>query len=209
MSKPYIHAESSAKRWGGTPEEYLPIHQLMDSSKGTVADNRHRALTHNSWFIAPDGPLERIFGVVMTNSVGRKVMVRDIGEQHILEDFGGKFIPTPQDYLEQVPIQDWMNNGRGTPPPSFEKLDEQEKEKLRGMLANLRMKNEVELEIIEQIDEFPEAVIDGKAEEFAIDPSQLNSRAFPTENTTLEMKDIPANFTDGAFGARRNPNLID
>lgn len=50
MAKPYIHAISSAKRFGGKPEDYIEIHNLMDSSKGAIPDNRHRALTHNSWF---------------------------------------------------------------------------------------------------------------------------------------------------------------
>lgn len=124
MSKPYIHAQSSARKFGGEPEDYIEIHNFMDSSKGAIADNRHRTLTHNSWFIAPDGPLERIFGITITNSNGRHVSVRDIGEQHILEDFGGKFIPTPQDYLAGVPFEDWMNNGKGEPPPSYKKLAE-------------------------------------------------------------------------------------
>jgi hypothetical protein len=31
-----------------------------------------------------------------------------------LEDFGG-FIPTPQDYIENMEWQDWMNNGKGVP----------------------------------------------------------------------------------------------
>lgn len=59
MSKPMVHAESSVRKWGGKPEDYMPIHNLMDSSKGTIADSRHRALTHNTWFIGPDGPLEK------------------------------------------------------------------------------------------------------------------------------------------------------
>jgi hypothetical protein len=122
MSKPLIHAQSSARRYGGKPEDYLPLHQLMDSSKGTIADNRHRALTHNSWFIGPNGPLELIFGVTITNSDGRQVSVRDLGEQHILEDFGRKFIPSAQDYLAEMEIKPWMNNGLGV-PPSFAKIE--------------------------------------------------------------------------------------
>jgi hypothetical protein len=118
MSKPWIHAESSARKFGGKPEDYEAIHELMDSSKSVLADNRHRALTHNSWFIATILP--RVFGNTFTNSAGKVVSVRDIGEQHVLEDFGGRFIPTPQDYLEEVPFKDWMNNGRkGDNPPSF------------------------------------------------------------------------------------------
>lgn len=127
MSKPYIHAVSSAKRFGGKPEDYLEIHNLMDSSKGAICDNRHRALTHNSWFLSVI--LERIFGVVITNSNGRKVSVRDIGEQHVSEDFRGRFIPSAQDYLQEMEMKEWMNNGRGV-PPSFARIENKLKEKL-------------------------------------------------------------------------------
>lgn len=116
MSKPYIHAVSSARKFGGVPEDYMALHNLMDSSKGTIADSRHRALTHNSWFIAPGGPLELIFGVNITNSEGRQVSVRDLGEQHILEDFGNRFIPSAQDYLQEINVKEWMIQGKGSPP---------------------------------------------------------------------------------------------
>ena len=36
MSKPIYHARSSARLFGGTPEDYLPIHDFMDISKGAV-----------------------------------------------------------------------------------------------------------------------------------------------------------------------------
>ncbi len=120
MSKPYIHAVSSARKFGGKLEDYLEIHNLMDSSKGAICDNRHRALTHNSWFLSVI--LERIFGVTMTNSAGKVVSIRDIGEQHVAEDFGGKFIPSAQDYLAEMEMKDWMNNGKGC-PPSFVKIN--------------------------------------------------------------------------------------
>lgn len=120
MSKPWIHALSSARKFGGNPEDYIAIHNLMDSSKATVADSRHRALTHNSWFVGT--VLELVFGVVITNSVGKRVSVRDIGEQHVLEDFGGKFIPSAQDYLQEIEFSEWMLSGKGTPPPSYKRL---------------------------------------------------------------------------------------
>lgn len=123
MSKPWIHAKNSVKKFGGEPSDYMPIHNLMDSSKGAIGDNRHRALTHNSWFIGADGPLEKIFGPVIINSDGREVSVRDIGEQHILEDFGMKFIPTAQDYLQEMEIKNWMNNGKEGVPSSFKKIE--------------------------------------------------------------------------------------
>lgn len=121
MAKPIFHAQSSARRFGGTPEDYLPIHDFMDSSKGAIADNRHRALTHNSWFLSH--VLERVFGHVIVNSNGRQVSVREIGEQHVLEDFGLRFIPSAQDFLGEMEMKSWMNNGHGgTWPPSFDRI---------------------------------------------------------------------------------------
>lgn len=136
MSKPWIHAMASAKKFGGKPEDYIEIHNLMDSSKGCIGDARHRALTHNSWFVAADGPLERIFGVVIKNSEGRSVSVRDIGEQHILEDFGMRFIPTPQDYLQEMESVPWMNNERDSSPSSSKRL-RGAKMKMKKMTLNL------------------------------------------------------------------------
>lgn len=118
--KPWIHAQSSAKRWGGRPEDYIEIHNLMDSSKAAMADCRHRALTHNAWFVGVI--LERIFGVTITNSNGRTVSVRSIGEEHVLEDYRGRFIPTAQDFLQNMELETWMVSGAGDPPTSFERL---------------------------------------------------------------------------------------
>ena len=120
MAKPWVHAESSARKFGGKPEDYIELHNLLDSSKGTVADSRHRALTHTSWFLSTI--LERIFGVTITNSEGNQVSVRDVGEQHVLEDFGGRFIPSAQDYLQEMEFKEWMLSGKGA-PPSFAKLN--------------------------------------------------------------------------------------
>ena len=129
MSKPWIHAKNSARKFGGKPEDYLEIHNLMDSSKSCIGDNRHRCLTHNSWFIGADGPLERIFGPVIVNSDKREVSTRDIGEQHILEDFGMQYIPTAQDFLQEMEMKDWMSNGKGS-PPSFQKIEKKKTKKL-------------------------------------------------------------------------------
>jgi len=124
MAKPYKHALASVRRYGGKPEDYIEIHNLLDSSKAAMPDNRHRALTHNSWFVGTI--LEKVFGVTITNSDGKVVSVRDIGEEHVLEDYGMRFIPTPQDFLEEVPMRAWMQNGNGV-PPSSRKLYEEKK----------------------------------------------------------------------------------
>lgn len=140
MSKPWIHAESSARKFGGKPEDYIDLHNLMDSTKGTMADSRHRALTHNSWFIAPNGPLERIFGVNLTNSDGRLVSVRELGEQHILEDFGNRFIPSAQDYLQEINIKEWMIQGKGA-PPSFALIYNKAKTMVKKTVSRWRIED--------------------------------------------------------------------
>lgn len=114
MAKPYVHAMSSARRHGGVMEDYLDIHDFMDSSKGAIADNRHRALTHNAWFIST--VIERVFGPTRKNSEGKVYSTRLIAEEHVLEDFRGKYIPSAQDFLQEIEPKDWMDNGRGTPP---------------------------------------------------------------------------------------------
>ncbi len=120
MGSPWIHAESSVKHFGGKPEDYLPIHELLDSSKASMSDLRHRFLTHNSWFVTTI--LEKIFGSVITNSDGRKVSVREIGQWHVMEDFNGSF-PSAQDFLANIGWQDWMDNGKnGARPPSHKGL---------------------------------------------------------------------------------------
>ncbi len=118
MGKPHQHAESSAKKFGGKLEDYLEVHLLLDSSKMAFADNRHRALTHNSWFV--NHILPKIFGNTITNSDKKSISVIDIAEQHILEDFSYHFIPTAQDYLTQMMKSSWMH-GQGLPPSAFTK----------------------------------------------------------------------------------------
>ncbi len=101
--KPYIHAKNSAKKYGGTPEEYLFIHNWFDQTKAHIADMRHRAILHNSFGIYL---LEQMFGVTFTNSEGKVISVRDVGEDHVLEDLGT--IPTLQDCLKDMPHSDLL-----------------------------------------------------------------------------------------------------
>ena len=122
MANAHIHSKSSARKFGGTPEDYLSIHIKMDCSKAYVADNRHRALTHNNFWIHE--VMIPIFGYTFKNSDGKDVCVKDVCEQHILEDFGMRFIPTAQDYLDNMEFKDWMQNGIKDIPSSFTKLKE-------------------------------------------------------------------------------------
>lgn len=105
--KPFVHAKNSAKKYGGTPEDYQEIHDFFDSSKQALPDMRHRAVLHSAFGIFL---LERVFGTTITNSDGKKVCVRDIGEDHVIEDLG--FIPTMERWLKHLPMEEWMFGSR-------------------------------------------------------------------------------------------------
>lgn len=109
MAHPIQHAESSARKFGGKPEDYLAIHNWFDESKAFFSDFRHRALRHHAEGIFL---CERIFGTTLRNSDGRDIPVRIIGEQHVKEDLGR--IPTAQDWLSQIQPQRWMFGQRST-----------------------------------------------------------------------------------------------
>ena len=101
--KPYEHAATSVRKWGGVPEDYLPIHDKLDSSKQSLASMQHRAMYHHSHgcYI-----MEELFGHNITNSEGKLVSVREIAELHILEDLGK--IPTLAERRRFIPLQSWM-----------------------------------------------------------------------------------------------------
>lgn len=107
MSHSYYHSLSSARRFGGKPEDYAHLHDWLDETKAFLGDTRHRALRHHAQGIFE---LERTFGQTIINSDGRKVPVRLIGEQHVKEDCGG-IIPTVADWLGAIRTEPWMNFG--------------------------------------------------------------------------------------------------
>ena len=103
MSHPLHHAISSQKKHGGFIEDYLPIHNWFDETKAHFPDMRHRTLRHHAEGIFW---CEEKFGVYITNSEGKMVPVRAIGEQHVKEDIG--WIPTIKDYLDNMNTVGWM-----------------------------------------------------------------------------------------------------
>ncbi len=104
MAHPYHHSVSSAKKFGGVPEDYQKIHDWFDASKEIIADFRHRALRHHAQGIFE---CERVFGTTITNSDGRQVPVRLIAEQHVKEDFRGR-IPSFADWVRCIKPEQWM-----------------------------------------------------------------------------------------------------
>lgn len=105
--KPFVHARNSAKKYGGKPVDYQALHDFFDSSKQALPDMRHRAILHSAFGIFM---LERVFGTTITNSDGKQVCVRDIGEDHVIEDLG--FIPTVERWLAHLPMEEWMFGAR-------------------------------------------------------------------------------------------------
>ena len=101
------HAESSARIFGGEPDDYQEIHDFLDETKITFCDFRHRALRHHSFGVFE---CERVFGKHIVNSAGKKVPVRYVAEQHIKEDCGGR-VPTVEEWLQHMQPQAWMTRG--------------------------------------------------------------------------------------------------
>lgn len=66
---------------------------------------RHRALKHHTAGIYE---AERLFGETFTNSDGKIVYTRYVGEQHVIEDMS--FLPTLADWFDNMQLQDWMMN---------------------------------------------------------------------------------------------------
>jgi uncharacterized protein DUF6915 len=114
MAHPYHHAVRSARLFGGVPGDYQAIHDWFDESKAHIADVRHRALRHHSEGIFL---CEAIFGTTLTNSVGKAVPVRTIGEQHVKDDLG--WIPSVKDWLQHLQFRPWMGQ-----TPFHPQLDE-------------------------------------------------------------------------------------
>jgi len=112
MAHSYHHAKSSVKHFGGVPEDYIAIHDWFDCTKAYEPTFRHRALRHHTQGIFE---CEKVFGHTITNSDGKVVPVRVIGEQHVKEDFSGR-IPTVQDWLQNIPSEPWMN-----PTPAYQR----------------------------------------------------------------------------------------
>lgn len=110
MAHPMHHAERSAARFGGRAEDYQAIHDWFDASKAHMPDLRHRALRHHSEGIFL---CEALFGVAITNADGKRVPVRQIAEQHVMDDLG--WIPSVKDWLQHVEVQPWMTRSPWKP----------------------------------------------------------------------------------------------
>ncbi len=98
MAHPWYHAVLAARRYGGTPQDYLAVETWMDYTKSHTPDCRHRLFLHNAWGIYL---AERILGVTLTRASDGKILpIRPVLEDHVIQDFGR--IPTLAACLEQL-----------------------------------------------------------------------------------------------------------
>lgn len=54
---------------------------------------------------------DRLTGTELLSKTGKKFVVRDIVESHILQDYKGRFFPSFQDYIRDMKTPAWANNG--------------------------------------------------------------------------------------------------
>lgn len=107
MAQSWVHAQASARHFGGQPEDYLELHEWIDEFKSIVGDVSHRQYRHHA-----KGPwmAQEVFGVTITNSDGQQILVRDICENHIVEDLG--WLPSPADWSACLACKVWMGGRR-------------------------------------------------------------------------------------------------
>jgi hypothetical protein len=117
------HAESSAKKFGGTYDLYMPIHQWLDQTRGWLPDSRHRAMRHHSEGVSEATTMFKPIEL----PDGSRVSVSQLAEQHVKEDLGR--VPTAADYLRNMSLELWMTgdmhsrttiniNGKWVAPPT-------------------------------------------------------------------------------------------
>lgn len=133
--KPFLHARGSVSRFGGRPDDYLPIHDFIDSSKMAMPDLRHRAALHHSMGCYV---VERAFGHTLVNSDGREVSTRDVAENHVIEDMG--FLPSLEDWLDLIPLATpWIGGIHRIPrderPPTPEESRASRRERVRAIVG--------------------------------------------------------------------------
>ena len=98
MAHSVIHAKSSAKKYGGLYTDYLFLHEWLDESKLWVPHSIHRMFRHHSEGIFE---MEKRFGTEFTNSDGKIVYTRYVGEQHVREDCNN-YIPCAKEWIDNI-----------------------------------------------------------------------------------------------------------
>lgn len=96
MAHPNLHAKSSAKKYGGEPEEYIHIHEWFDETKAWLGNSMHRLYRHHSEGIFE---CEEKFGPSFINSINKVVYTRYVAEQHVKEDCNN-YVPSAKEWIQ-------------------------------------------------------------------------------------------------------------
>jgi len=98
MAHPKLHAKSSVKKWGGTEQDYMSIHEWFDETKAWIGHSKHRMFRHHSEGIFE---CEKKFGKYFVNSDGKTIYTRYVGEQHVKEDCNN-YIPSAKEWIDNI-----------------------------------------------------------------------------------------------------------
>ena len=107
MAHPLQHAKSSVRKFGGTVEDYIDIHNWFDQTKSWVGSSYHRMFRHHSEGIFE---CEKKCGMSFVNSDGKTVYTRYVGEQHVKEDCYNH-IPSAREWVQAIESKEkpmWM-----------------------------------------------------------------------------------------------------
>lgn len=125
--KPLQHAQISQKKHGGKWQDYIEIHNFLDSSKAACAHFKHRFFLHHAEGIELG---IKIFGQNLVNSEGKSIATRQLLTEHLIEDVG-----------KVVTVEDWARDLLPkTNDPFYQFLA-----KKRNQIENDDVKGEIEL----------------------------------------------------------------
>lgn len=111
--KPLQHAQISAKTYGGKWQDYIEVHNFLDSSKAACAHFKHRFLLHHAEGIELGA---RIFGEPLVNSENETVETKRLLTDHLIEDVG-----------RIVSVEDWARDMLPNKNDSFYKFLEKKR----------------------------------------------------------------------------------
>ncbi len=97
-----VLAAQSARRFGGSAEDFLPLHTWFLATTAWFEDARHLAMRHHAFGIFE---AEARFGVALSTSAGA-VPTRIVAEAHVRAVLGR--IPAATDFLRRIKGQPWM-----------------------------------------------------------------------------------------------------
>lgn len=125
--KPLQHAQISAKTYGGQWQNYIEVHNFLDSSKAAGAHFKHRFLLHHAEGIELG---VRIYGEVLTNSENKQIKTKRLLIDHLIEDVGSI-----------VRVEDWARDLLPNRGDSFYKFLEKKRAQIET--GNIPGENEL------------------------------------------------------------------